>query len=154
MEKIIVSLKPKWCIRILDEVKNVEVRKNYPKRRNTTEFLALLYCTEPHTEDPHKLLEIHNWGTEKIYRGNGMIVGEMLIDRVEELPFDGTSYKMPESGNCCLTEEQLYDYGKGKKLYGWHIASVQLYEIPVPLSDFGLKRPPQSWCYVPEMPVV
>ena len=37
--------------------------------------------------------------------------------------------------------------GKGK-LSAWDISNVILYSQPVPLSEFELSRPPQSWCYV------
>ena len=35
--------------------------------------------------------------------------------------------------------------------YGWHISDLKIYDTPKELSDFGLKRPPQSWCYVEEL---
>ena len=47
----------------------------------------------------------------------------------------------------CLTFKELFDYGKNVgALYGWHVASTQ--PLDKKLSDFGLKRPPQSWQYV------
>jgi len=47
----------------------------------------------------------------------------------------------------CLMFKELFDYGKNVgALYGWHVASTQ--PLDKKLSDFGLKRPPQSWQYV------
>ncbi len=34
--------------------------------------------------------------------------------------------------------------------YGWHISDLKIYDEPKELSEFGLTRPPQSWCYVEE----
>ena len=73
----------------------------------------------------------------------------------------------------CLDHAGLLTYGDGKTLYGWHISDLQIYGTPRALSDFqlacnhkedcctckrwsgkefacigGLKRAPQSWCYV------
>ena len=77
----------------------------------------------------------------------------------------------------CLSLEDLWEYGKGKTLYGWHISDLVIYDKPKSINDFkkynrdpensacshmpksfyldcsvckecGLTRPPQSWCYV------
>ena len=34
--------------------------------------------------------------------------------------------------------------------YAWHISDLEIFDEPKKLSDFGLKRAPQSWCYVGE----
>lgn len=48
----------------------------------------------------------------------------------------------------CLSQEDIDNYGKGKDLYAWHIKKLEIFEKPKELSDFGLKKAPQSWCYV------
>jgi len=47
-----------------------------------------------------------------------------------------------------LDNFQLLRYGKGKPLFGWHISDLKIYDKPKELSEFGLNRAPQSWCYV------
>lgn len=46
--------------------------------------------------------------------------------------------------------EWLLDYAKkGCVLYLWHIDDVQVFEKPLQLEEnFGIKRAPQSYCYV------
>ena len=36
----------------------------------------------------------------------------------------------------------------GKDVCGWHISDLVIYDQPKELCDFGIKRAPQSWCYV------
>lgn len=58
----------------------------------------------------------------------------------------------------CLTCEQLMEYigcgqdnGWAKEWdagYAWHIDNLEIYEKPKELTDFGLKRPFQSWGYL------
>ena len=86
---------------------------------------------------------------------NGKIIGEFVCDEI--IKFFNVSADKWEylAGNvhenlkrivtqeALLTEEQMLNYG-GK--YGWKISQFQLYDEPKKLSDFGLKRPPQSWC--------
>jgi len=81
----------------------------------------------------------------------------------------------------CLTYTELHNYvGSGNRFYGLHISELTIYDKPRELSDFRrwcpndlycescamfsmnaetcgnsalvLNRPPQSWCYVEEMP--
>lgn len=52
----------------------------------------------------------------------------------------------------CLTDKQIMDYlGNGKEGCGWHISNLKNYDTPKELSEFALKRPPQSWCYVEDL---
>lgn len=47
----------------------------------------------------------------------------------------------------CLTFAQLLDYGNNVgTLYGWKVAEPQV--VNMQLSDFSVKRAPQSWQYV------
>ena len=142
---VLISLHPKWCIRILSGIKTREVRKRAPLR--TTPFKVYLYCTNPNTHDPWELLEIHNHDDGKIYRGNGKIVGEATCVSITEyeIPFgnqiDGT----------CLTARELYEYaGNSDKLCFIALENPIVYDKPIELSEFGLKRPPQSWQYIPK----
>lgn len=80
----------------------------------------------------------------------------------------------------CLDEDALDDYLGGKPGYGWRITNLQIYDKPKELSEFkrwnrdednvqcahnyalyapcsscnecNLTRPPQSWCFVEELP--
>ncbi|MBQ7547597.1 MAG: hypothetical protein IJT41_11610, partial [Clostridia bacterium] len=59
---------------------------------------------------------------------------------------------MLENLSPCLTDREIKEYlGDRSRGYGWHISDLVIYDTPRPLSDFGLKRPPQSWCYVKEV---
>lgn len=49
---------------------------------------------------------------------------------------------------CFLPEEVLEYAGEKETIYGWHISALKIYDKPKQLSEFGVKRPPQSFCYV------
>lgn len=70
---------------------------------------------------------------------------------------------------CQLSYADIDEYSKGGDVYGWHISNLVIYDKPRELSEFssgssrlefsntedgfplkwsGMKRPPQSWCYV------
>lgn len=141
---VIMSLHPKWCNAILEGRKTREVRKRAPLR--TTPYKVYLYCTKPNTDDPGELLEIHNHDNGQIYRGNGKIVGEATCVSTVDLhrPFQSTL-------GTCLTAKELYEYaGPNDKLSYMVLENPITYDKPKELSEFGLKRAPQSWQYVPK----
>lgn len=52
----------------------------------------------------------------------------------------------------CVDWNELRKYlsNKNRDFYGWHISDLVIYDKPKKLGEFGLTRPPQSWCYVQE----
>lgn len=103
------------------------------------------------------------------------VIGEFTCDRITYLGNISTdrwdllqgsvheSNKQLVTEQACLTESDLLAYG-GK--YGWHISDLVIYDRPKELGEFqkpsdpnsfwyrevSMKRPPQSWCYVEELP--
>lgn len=75
---------------------------------------------------------------------------------------DDTSYVTANDeenpNDCFLCEQSCIAYKDIKKyvgvcfhdkpFYGWHISGLKIYDKPKEFIEFGLKRPPQSWCYV------
>ena len=47
-----------------------------------------------------------------------------------------------------VSMEYLTDYGKGGWVYGWEVKNPCRFPAPLPISDLGFQRPPQSWCYL------
>lgn len=146
---VLISIKPRWCKEIANRNKTIEVRKTRPNIE--LPFKCYVYCTESNTKNPWKLLEIHS-SDGKIHKGNGKVIGEFICDRIEDYwyPFyyNETDCSTVLTKLGCLSIDEIWEYGKGKTLYGWHISDLKIYDEPKELSEFGLKRPPQSWCYV------
>ena len=111
---------------------------------------------------------------------NGKVIGEFVCDKIYEIGYDyfypvgygvskGEISREELYGKSCLSFNQMDDYLKMELGYGWHISNLVIYDKPRELSEFssassvftfddngkivysGMKRPPQSWCYVEEM---
>lgn len=102
---------------------------------------------------------------------NGQVIGEFTCDyiRTAAEPADGL-VDVVDCENSCLTPKEIIRYANGKMLYFWHISNLKIYDQPIELSQFendssvltfrgdtvlgwtGMQRPPQSWCYVEELP--
>lgn len=201
MREVLISIQPKWCELIASGKKTVEVRKTRPKLE--TPFKCYIYCTRksvPIRDTKYKvdgkfimyydeLAITDRYGQGKRFENpygvimggetslNGKVIGEFVCDYI--LQFTQDDYYSPydisddDLSETCLSQEDLYEYGKGKTLYGWHISDLVIYAKQKALSEFAkpcnyncfapcpyyrgkeydceepvITRPPQSWCYV------
>lgn len=170
MKAVLISIRPKWCQKIISGEKTIEVRKTRPKLNPP--FKCYIYQT-----------------------GQGGVIGEFVCDDIfERIVQVGTSCETPKYCLCdwnmdctpldrilsdaCLTLDDLEKYLDGGAGYGWHISNLKIYDTPRELDDFRrackndwwcescamycvyngtcgnaslqIRRPPQSWCYVEE----
>ena len=170
-QAVLISIRPKWCEKIISGEKTIEVRKTRPK------LIPQFKCY--------------------IYRSvQGGVIGEFVCDKIfEKIVRVGGSCEPPKYCICdwnmdctpldtlladaCLTKDELEKYLDGGVGYGWHISDFKLYDKPLPLntfkkwfrncaySDLGfaipdcekctdcgcyVQKPPQSWFFVEELP--
>lgn len=171
---VLISIRPKWCEKIINGDKTIEVRKTRPKMN--TPFKCYIYCTQGG-------VALEAWGK------HGKIIGEFTCDRIYELETKarGGSYYVKNEDQpttnfiarqSCLDLKDMHGYLHAQKGYGWHITDLRIYDAPRELSEFRracpnswycescamywenngacgneslqFKRAPQSWCYVEE----
>lgn len=168
MKSVMLSIRPKWCKKIIDGEKTIEVRKTKPKLE--TPFKVYIYCTSGRPDlnipiSPERLMQDYlDTGSMQSLNcplGNGKVIGEFTCDRIYELaPLNHAPNDVEKQA--CLTREEIVNYLKGTG-YGWHISDLLIYDQPRELSEFtglrntrfgaapyDIKRAPQSWCYVEE----
>ena len=166
---VLISIRPKWCEKIANGEKTIEVRKTRPKMN--TPFKCYIYCTLP--KYPHEDFIATDYPRPQFY-GGGKVIGEFTCDRIDEYDDDTIfSFRYEDYARwndfdldrACIHPEDFQNYANGKWLYGWHISDLRIYDTPRELSEFtglrntrfgaapyDIKRPPQSWCYVEELP--
>lgn len=166
---VMLSIRPKWCEKICGGEKTIEVRKTCPKLE--TPFKVYIYCTLP--KYPHEDFIATDYPKPQFY-GGGKVIGEFTCDRITRVNicgfWDDYGKQLDNQLNeTCLTSEELCNYLGTQVGYGWHISDLVIYDKPKELSEFscgsstlewsktrdgfpwkwsGMKRPPQSWCYV------
>lgn len=174
---VLISIRPKWCQKIVSGEKTIEVRKTKPKLE--TPFKCYIYCTLP--KYPHEDFIATDYPMPQFY-GGGKVIGEFTCDRIFPINvFDNGSIQnwlFEHMERSCLAYEELAGYiGNGKTGHGWHISGLLIYNQPRKLSEFqratdpcdschaeytwectdckkiggNIKRPPQSWCYVEDV---
>ena len=134
MKSIVISIRPKWVAKILNGEKTIEIRKSKPKEQ--VEWVYI-YCTKDKDLD---------------YGFNGKVVARFKISYIDKiqtaLAFNENIDEIEINSNLTLTD--IMRYAEGKNVYGWHIQKLQIFNKSKELSEFGLKKAPQSWCYVKE----
>ena len=134
MKSVIISIKPRWCSLISSGRKTIEVRKTKPRIKPP--FKCYVYCTRPHTKNPHEILEIHS-PEGKIFRANGKVIGEFVCDKVTNLFADSRLWLNEDYvTQSCLTADDIRKYAGGaERIYGWHISDIVIYDNPRDISE-------------------
>lgn len=178
MKAILMSIQPKWCEKIVNGEKTIEVRKTRPNLE--TPFKCYIYCTFP--QKPVYDIWI-NRGTENRFLGNGKVIGEFVCDNIEKFVVGSLACDDVEK-QACLSYKEICDYFYGENYdntvrigYGWHISALKIYAKPKELFEFRKPCPinikncprcklysrhsgqcadiiyhaPQNWCYVEEV---
>lgn len=161
---VLISIRPKWCQKIADGEKTIEVRKTRP--RMATPFKCYIYCTLRGMNDFFRAElggDVARWNREKWGSRKGAVVGEFVCDRIDRLVrvgFDGSGEparycvsgadELVQSVDgireaACLPREELETYLGGHEGYGLHISQMKLYAAPKDLSEFR-KACAHDWC--------
>lgn len=171
---VMLSIRPKWCEKIVNGNKTIEVRKTRPKIN--TPFKCYIYCTLQGCNEFFRVdlgRDVAKWNRGKWADRKGKVIGEFICDRIYELaPLNHAPDDAEKQA--CLTREEIVNYLKGTG-YGWNISNLKIYDKPRELSKFErpyecnecdakwatecnacheegkIKRAPQSWCYVEEV---
>ena len=157
MKAALISIQPKWVEKIANGEKTIEVRKTTPD----VPFKCYIYVTKGkpylYRVDDDNNFELTNTLRPEVDEyvkdynvQNGKVIGEFVCDRVykwecknrleilESFPICRASYMLfvDDLEKTCLTYDDLWDYGKGKPLYGLHISDLKIYDKPKELSEF------------------
>ena len=173
---VMLSIRPKWCEKIANGEKTIEVRKTRPRLK--TPFKCYIYCTLP--KYPHEDFIATDYPSPQFY-GGGKVIGEFTCERIALIAYDGgelsSTTNAAFSPATCLTRSEIIAYiGDKGRCYGWHMSNLRIYDQPRELTEFRrawpnswycescvmhwenngtcgnerlqIKRAPQSWCYV------
>lgn len=137
MKSVLISIRPEWVEKIASGEKTIEVRKSAPKE---VPFKAYIYCTKGNAQSRC-----------------GKVIGEFICNKVDEYRFHEGLIKFNSMGlplgtygsyliftdeykSMCLSYDDVKNYGKGNRLYGWHMSDLKIYDKPKELSEFTPPR--------------
>lgn len=152
---VMLSIRPKWCEKIVNGDKTIEVRKTRPKMN--TPFKCYIYCTLP--KYPHEDFIATDYPKPQFY-GGGKVIGEFTCDRIYKIDKDSTDflfksgglsvYKQAAEEKCglcvAMTDGELYGYLGHCQGYGWHISDLRIYDQSQKLTEFRRSCPNDLYC--------
>lgn len=135
---VMLSIRPKWCEKIVNGDKTIEVRKTRPKLE--TPFKCYVYRTK--VTVPHIING--KWVQMEV---GGTVIGEFVCDCVTPLynvctddwkRLTGGLHRIEKElvNQACLTEAQLHTYAGGKNCFAWHISNLKIYDTTKELIEF------------------
>lgn len=161
---VLISIRPKWCEKIVSGMKTIEVRKTRPKL--DTPFKCYIYCTLQGCNEFFRVDlggDVAKWNRGKWADRKGKVIGEFTCDRIDWITHIGYTGipNLVETRICdaatmrtspvgwllnaaCLTPKMLNDYLAWGDGYGWHISDLRIYDAPRELSEFR-RACPNSW---------
>lgn len=175
-KSILMSVQPKWLVKILNGEKTIEIRKTMPKCELPID--VYLYCTkskpflyEEWYGNEYKITYTKEWqeraneedytSYEKFAIGdpyeslNGLIIAKFTLNKVEEVVDYRSSYRINNdvahtnevARNSCLDFNDMKTYLKGKNGYAYHIDNLVIFDKPKELSEFMITNVKEGWTY-------
>jgi predicted transcriptional regulator len=126
MSRILLSIKPKYVRQILQGKKKWEYRRTIPKRNVTS---IVVYASAPWKR---VVCEVEVLGVKSAHH---------LFLWYDTKPYAGITFA--EYLNYCNVVKDMHAFKLGK---------IHVFGPSRALSDFGLVRAPQNFCYLPDKP--
>ena len=174
---VLLSIRPKWCVKIINGEKTCEVRKTAPKLKPP--FKCYIYASKG-KDRLFDILRDGDMNFGEVYHGKTVfltkpeegfyevqrrnVIGEFVCDKIMETRPDILSAQIKRgdfSGYATgMSVNDFMAYMGNRKLYLWHITGFKKYAQAKPLQAFDgwnaveghhIDIPPQSWCYVKEV---
>lgn len=151
MKSALISIQPKWCEKILNGEKIIEVRKTRPNIE--TPFKCYIYCTIGDMRINSNSYSRWYAGNDIIYgnRGeikNGKVIAEFVYDKIYDIVTYIESDRSREAfiqdlvdeqieNMTCLKTDEIAKYLDCAYGYGWRISDLKIYDTPKELGEFA-----------------
>ena len=159
---VMLSIRPKWCEKIVNGDKTIEVRKTRPKLEMP--FKCYIYCTLQGCNEFFRVDlvgDVAKWRRGKWADRKGNVIGEFTCDRIYKIDKDSTDflfkagglsvYKHAAEEKCglcvAMTDDELHGYLGNCQGYGWHISDLLIYAQLRELSEFRRATDPCDSCH-------
>lgn len=144
MKAILMSIQPKWCEKIFNGTKTIEVRKTKPKL--TPPFKVYVYMTATKERFPlWEYVTAYRNSKGNMVNGSQKVIGSFICDWITKIEphsdVDGCVNQYVHHypailGDDCLSFRLMKTYLGNSEGYDWHITEPKLFDTPKELSEF------------------
>ena len=142
MNAVLLSVKPESCELMASGRRTFDIRKTKPKLE--TPFKVYIYCTKDkpilgkysidNSLKEYLESDFDYYNRDTLFRANGKVIGEFICDYTLGRCNSSNADIAEQYG--FIKREKLFEYAKGKELFGWHISNLIIYDKPRDLIDF------------------
>ena len=137
---ILMSIQPKWLVKILNGEKTMEIRKTMPKCEFPID--VYLYCTKekPYITQQSKYQFTIRDTKDYTNLVNGKVVAKFTLNKVDDC-CDMSATELELKSKLSIVE--TCDYIKAKEVdpkmvYAWHIDNLVIFNKPMELREFSI----------------
>ena len=140
---ILMSIQPKWLVKILNGEKTIEIRKTMPKCELPID--VYLYCTKGIKDILYKYKDKYYTQhyltfTDSVEVLNSKVVAKFTLNKIE----DCCDMSLPElEQKSQININEICSYIKAKEVdpkmvYAWHIDNLEIFDKPFELREFSI----------------
>ena len=173
MKSLLISIKPKWCAKIMNGEKTIVIRKTMPKCDLPID--VYIYCTKD--KEMAKMCKYSCDKETKAFLNLGKVVAKFTLNKVDKYVNGcNVAKKYPTFNDfekiltpACLYTDELENYCDDLSFYAWHISNLVIFDKPKELNEFNkytdkkiewysdlpkvrvmrsLTKAPQNMCYI------
>ena len=145
-KEVLISIRPEWCAKIISGEKSLEIRRTKPTIEPP--FRCHIYCTKDKRGGITGFIKPDG----NYIFSNGNVIADFICDKIIDIgvPYPAYSAQMNQEilEAACLSYSEMHRYAGHKTVYGLHISDLHIFDHSKSLNEYGMIRPPQSWCYV------
>ena len=141
LDNILISIKPKWCSKILNKEKTIEIRKTKPKL--DPPFKVYIYCTM----DSNLYKDGDYWVDSTTEPGfyQGRVIASFICNKIHNITNNSGDFTVDNdraltndiAKRSCVSRGEMIDYLKSKTAaYAWEISSLTIFDKPILLQEF------------------
>ena len=169
MKAMMISIKPKWCAKIMNGEKTIEVRKNkalanaIQKLINENGYADIyVYCTKDksliYTDGTDGKGDYVDYKYYDSYKGDendigsGKVIFKFRCHEVKEISWQIGLHELDQQSfydfldKCGLRYFELKDYLNMENCYAIHIGDLEIFDKPKELSEFRYATCPKTNC--------
>lgn len=133
--KVLASLKPYYYYLIGERIKTLEIRKSDLKNLPQNVLFYMSKDEKSFAKIPKKFQEKYRKHFGKV--GIEFICKDVILLEFQKFKLYDTYINLEKYlKEMCLSSRQVFEYGRGKTLYGWHISNLKVSDKPRELSEF------------------
>lgn len=161
-QTVLLIISPKHFYGLCNHTHPAIVKKTIPNKTKPP-YTVYLYVRKPKRGEDMAYIEVND-GRYEVKMGSpliksteelkpncipicGSVAGKCLCEDFQVMPCSSQGRER-YAKDVGMTPNQLLDMSGNKDMGVWYVSDIEIMQTPKQLTEFGLAKPPQNWCYL------